>query len=160
MKDKVDDLIAFCGYYCADCMLFNSRIAKLAEQLGDEIDRSGFDRYFAVKSACADPLIEDVESFNDYQVFKKMLDVLVRQTCHTPCRSGGDGCGEECPIKRCVLERGLQGCWECGDYESCDKTDFVVPFWGDILRQNIELIKTHGLETWLEYRPAGYIWLK
>lgn len=160
VRDKIDTLIAYCGYYCLDCIKFNSRIAELAGQLMSEIDASSYDTYFEVKSACADEIIEELVSFAEYQVFKRVLEQLGGQGCYTPCRAGGDGCSAECPIKRCVLERGLQGCWECEEVASCDKADFVAPFWGDILLRNIELIREHGLEDWLEYRPKGYVWLK
>ena len=160
MKAEINDLVAYRGYYCADCIKFNSRIAALAGELATEMDRSSFDEYFEVKSSCATAAIEDVGSFRDYQVFKKVLNTLRNQACHTPCRSGEDGCGDECPIKLCVLEKGLRGCWECDDYESCDKAGFVAPFWGGILQRNIELIRRYGPEEWLAYRPKGYVWLE
>lgn len=160
METKINELIAFCGYYCGDCIKYKSEISKLADRLSIKINITEFPSYIKAKSECTDKHIEQTCTYRDFQTFRSVLDFIKTQQCNSPCRAGGDGCADACPVKDCVADKELQGCWECLEIETCHKTDFLTSFWGDILKKNIKLIKKHGLNNWLEYRPKGYIWMK
>ena len=37
------------------------------------------------------------------------------------CRSGGCPGADDCVNRRCSMERGLEGCWACGELDGCRK---------------------------------------
>ena len=160
MDTKIDERIALCGFYCGDCVKYRSDTALLAGELSKQIDAADFARYLHVKSKCTDSHIEKACTLPDFQIFRSVLDFISTQHCSTPCRAGGDGCSVNGPVKDCVVEKELQGCWECPENKTCDKAAFVTPIWGDTLKKNISLIQKHGIDKWLEFRPGGYIWME
>lgn len=151
MKDAEAKLTAYCGLYCGDCIRYKSKAAGLARDLKNELHGVKFDRYAEVKMA-------SVKELGHYEKCCQVLDAIIRLSCNTPCRSGGDGCLEPCEIKSCVQTKKLEGCWECGDFEGCSKFEFFGQFHGNAARENLKKIREHGLENWAKYRASFYIW--
>ena len=87
------------------------------------------------------------------------LKVISEIKCKIPCRLGGDGCGGACEIITCVKNKSHEGCWECNDFEECDKFDFLKPFHGDAPINNLRKIKEHGISNWAKNRDKCYPWL-
>jgi hypothetical protein len=148
---NVDELTAYCGLFCGDCIRYKNKYAPLARELSDALQKVKFDRYVAVKS------LYDVK-YKGYNEFEKFLQALIELQCNHGCRGGG--CPTlKCKIMECCQNRGLEGCWECGNLESCDKFDFLKPFHGDGPLRNLEKIKDLGLENWLKQGEKFYKWL-
>jgi hypothetical protein len=59
------------------------------------------------------------------------------------CRSGGGD--EECHQRVCCTGRGLQGCWQCGEFP-CDKGYFAEPAWQGLCRGFTQVIRDQGPE--------------
>jgi len=146
------ELTAYCGLYCGDCIRYRSRAIDLAEGLADELQKIKFDHYSQIKK-------DSVKEFEHYKEFREVLDAIARLECDVPCRAGGDGCLEPCEIKKCVRMKNFQGCWECNEFETCKKLDFLKPIHGETPRGNLRKIKEHGLQNWGKYKGKCYPWL-
>jgi hypothetical protein len=67
---------------------------------------------------------------------------MVRMRCNRGCRDGGGNPG--CKIRNCVTKKGLDGCWECDDYESCTKFAFLETVHGDACQKNLRRLAKNG----------------
>ena len=152
MTHQEIELTAYCGLYCGDCIRYKSRFADLARDLGDELQKVTFDKYAEAKSA-------SVKELGHYREFREVLDAMVKLKCDIPCRAGGDGCMQPCEIKACVQLKGLEGCWQCDEFEACGKFEFLNPICGDTPRENLRKINEYGLDAWAEHRGKYYAWL-
>lgn len=152
MTESDIDLTAYCGLYCGDCIRYKCKASDLALALSDELDRISMDNYAEVKSS-------HVKEFGKYKDMRAVLDVIMSLKCRVPCRLGGDGCRDICEIKRCVISKKIEGCWECNEFEECDKFEFLKPFHGDAPKTNLRKIKKYGLDKWCSHREKCYPWL-
>jgi hypothetical protein len=152
MSNSEVELTAYCGLYCGDCLRYRSKAAGLARDLLSELQAIRFDRYAEVKST-------SVKELKHYDECCQVLDAIVKLECDTPCRAGGDGCLQPCEIKTCVQSKKLEGCWECGEFEGCDKFEFFRPIHGDTTRENLRKIKKYDLDGWAKHRGKFYAWL-
>ena len=144
-------LTACCGLYCGDCIRYRSRFAYLAGALKEELERRAFAPYAEVKAG-------SVGELKHYEVFNGVLQAIAALSCDKPCRSGGDGCGQSCEIKKCAGVKGLEGCWQCREFEDCSKFAFLDPFHGNAPRENLRKINKYGLRRWARYRSRCYPW--
>ncbi len=154
MKNKSNpeaELTAYCGLYCGDCLRFRSKATQLAGDLMTELQAVQFDKYAEVKSSA----VKELENYNQCL---QVLNAIVKLGCDTPCKAGGDGCSKPCDIKTCVQTKQLEGCWECSEFERCDKFEFFKPIHGDTTRGNLRKIKEYGLNKWAEHREKFYAW--
>ncbi len=152
MKQNERELTAFCGLYCGDCIRYKCRASDLANELLHEIDKTHFTKYAHVKRT-------HMEEFENLNSLISLLKVISEIKCSTPCRSGGDGCGGTCEIKKCALSKKFEGCWECNECEQCNKFEFLKPFHGNAPKNNLRKIKQYGLDTWSSHREQCYPWL-
>lgn len=152
MSKQEISLTAYCGLYCGDCIRYRSIAADLARNLGNELQEVKFDKYAEVKSA-------SVKEFKHYKECLEVLGVIAKLKCDTPCRAGGDGRSNSCEIKKCVQSKDFEGCWECDEFEICEKFEFLKPFHGDTPQKNLRKIKEYGLDRWVEHREKFYLWL-
>jgi len=146
------ELTAYCGLYCGDCLRYRSKAVGSARNLLSELHEVQFDKYAKVKSAV-------VKELGHYEECCQVLDAIVKLGCDTPCRAGGDGCLQPCEIKTCVQSKKLEGCWECGEFERCNKFESFKLFHGDTTKENLRKIKKHGLSGWAKHRGKFYAWL-
>jgi hypothetical protein len=145
------DLTGYCGLYCADCIRYKCKASDLADELLDEVDNDHFRNYSNVKRA-------HTKEFENFDSLIASLKAISGIKCVTPCGAGGDGCGGSCKIIKCVKGMNLDGCWECKNFERCDKLDFLIPFHGDSIISNLRIIKKHGIAAWSKYRDKCYPW--
>lgn len=152
MAGSDQELTAYCGLFCGDCLRFHSKVSRLAAQLSEALEESRFEDYAKVKSA-------SVPEFRQYPEIIAGLTAMRQLHCGTPCRQGGDGCGKPCEIKACVQSKNLAGCWQCPDMAQCRKFDFLMPVCGEAPRKNLLKIREHGLKNWAPHREKYYPWL-
>jgi hypothetical protein len=151
MKHKVEDLTAFCGLYCEDCIRYRCTASDLAEELLNEIGKLQFAEYAKVKCTHRKEL-------NYFDSMVLCLRAISEIKCEVPCRLGGDGCPEPCEIIKCVKSKEIEGCWKCRNFEECDKLDVLRQFHGDAPINNLREIRKHGVSKWAEYRSKCYPW--
>ncbi|WP_027721024.1 DUF3795 domain-containing protein [Maridesulfovibrio zosterae] len=147
------DRTAYCGIYCPDCIHFKNDYSKLAKKLEDHLKDIEFDKYAEIDSPFG-------KGFKNWKKFSEVLATLANTKCNIPCRPGGGCSGVPCKIMNCCLEKNYEGCWECSDYEGCEKFDFLEPRCGQMPKSNIHEIKKNGMDCWPGRRHKFYIWQK
>ncbi len=53
---------------------------------------------------------------------------------------------------------GFEGCWECWCFMDCERLEFLKPFHGDTIINNLQKIKELGLDNWSQHRHKLYVW--
>jgi hypothetical protein len=131
--------IACCGLYCADCPNHSGVIADLARDLRKELRNYRFD-----KTAEALSGISLFREFQDYDKCYQVLGAMVKMRCSRTCRNGGGNPG--CKIRACTLKKTIEGCWECTDFESCEKLQYLSTNHGIAHIKNLKLINKKGID--------------
>jgi hypothetical protein len=139
------ELVAYCGLYCEDCFGYKGRIADLAKELRQELRQEKFGIM-----AKGIPFKE----FDHYDECYGVLGALVRLRCKNGCRSGGGN--PFCPVRKCSQKKGYDGCWECSEFESCSKLDFLRVNHGDAHVKNLRKLKKQGIKGFLQGKRDWY----
>ena len=139
MKDK--DLIAYCGLYCGDCLNYKDEIADLARDLRKKLREEKFNRV-------SQGLSKFFKEFKNYEQCYEVLGAMVRLRCKRACRGGGGP--PSCKIRNCCPKKNIQGCWECEEFETCEKLDFLKPIHGDAHLKNLGKLEKQGIDKFLE----------
>jgi len=135
------DLLAFCGLYCGDCPAYKAEIADLSGDLRQKLQEQDFDRVSQVLS-------EAEKGYKNYPQFSEVLDLLVNLRCQKTCRERVEP--TSCLMRGCCLEKGIKGCWECEEFETCTKLDSLKPLRKDAHIQNLMIIKKKGVVDFLK----------
>jgi hypothetical protein len=143
-------LVAYCGLYCGDCPMHRGKIADMARDLRKELRQSKFDK-----------TAEDLSTFSFFDIFKnypqcyEVLGAMVKLRCGKVCKDGGGP--PFCKIRKCCQKKGIQGCWECDEFETCEKLDFLKPGHGLAHIKNLKKIKTKGVAEFLKGEKHWYL---
>jgi hypothetical protein len=106
-QSQITDLVAPCGLHCEKCLAFQGgEIHELSSRLA-ELLGSNFKTY-AKRFQGMNPV------FDGYEEFRDLLEFMGQGTCRG-CRSGGS-LFHQCPIQMCVMERGIDFCYQCEDF--------------------------------------------
>ncbi len=108
MIDQAQDLIAYCSLNCAKCFGYKMTVSEVAKNLRREL------RAAKLKGAW-----KEIPFLGEYEPFKKSLDGLAALRCPEACRGGGGP--PWCKIRKCCQKKGFDGCWECTEFETCNK---------------------------------------
>ncbi len=132
------DLIAYCGLYCGDCFARQGKIADLSRDLRKELRTAKFDR-----------LVEGMpfKEFKHYKEGYAVLGALVRLRCKNICRGGGGN--PYCKIRKCCQKRGIEGCWHCHEYETCNKIGELEKSHVGANVKNLKILKKKGAEAFI-----------
>jgi len=141
--DKAE-MTAYCGLYCGDCPFHRGTIPDLARDLRKELRKARFD-----KAAEVIPFMDE----DKYREAYEFMGSLVKLRCRG-CRTGGRS--RFCEVARCAVKKGYRGCWECEDFTSCGKMDFLAHVHGDGHLRNLRKIKRVGIDRWVEEGPLWY----
>jgi hypothetical protein len=141
MKEN-EDLIAYCGLYCGDCHGYQQKIPDLARDLRKELRKSKYQKFADFLSTHSFG-----QSFRDYDKCYQVLGAMVKFRCHKGCRSGGGP--PFCKIRNCCQKNGFVGCWECTEFESCDKLDFLRPVHDEGHIKNLKILHKKGAEDFI-----------
>jgi hypothetical protein len=153
LTEKDEHLITYCGLYCGDCFGHKGTIADLARDLRKELRDAHFDK-------TAESL-SNVPFFKEYKHYKECYEVLgamVRFRCNKVCRDGGGP--PFCKMRKCCQNKGTQGCWECADFETCEKLDFLKPAHGDAHIKNLKKIQKKGIKAFITNERQWYSAIK
>ena len=138
MDDK-RKLLAYCGLYCGDCAGYSQDIAKAAEQLKEQLEKYKF--HLTVKAMFS-------EQFKNYDEFKKNLNFLTQMKCPAVCTQRDD---TKCNVWHCCRDKGFAGCYECDEFENCDKIKNALGnIFFDACIANLRQIKEMGVDAWIE----------
>ncbi len=135
------DLIGYCGLYCGDCFNYKGEIADLARDLRKKLREAKFD-------VVSQGLSKYFKEFKNYEQCYEVLGAMVRLRCKRACRVGGGN--PSCKPRICCQKKNIIGCWECGEFETCAKLDFLKPIHGDANLKNLRKLKKQGADSFLE----------
>ncbi|MCK4387126.1 MAG: DUF3795 domain-containing protein [Dehalococcoidia bacterium] len=141
MSEQDKNLIAYCGLYCGDCINHKGEIADLARDLRKKLREAKFDRV-------AQGLSNFFKEFKNYQQCYEVLGAMVRLRCKRACRNGGGP--PVCKIRNCCQKKNIPGCWECEEFETCEKLDFLKPIHEDAHLKNLRKMRKQGVNKFLE----------
>jgi len=153
MNNQSNEMIAYCGLFCNDCVRYRSKLTESAGTLLIELEKRKFSDYVEVKR-------EFDNAFKDYPVFLTVLKKIIELECKEPCRKGGGCSAFDCRIVKCCVEKKQEGCWECGQLLSCDKFDFLKPFHGDTPKNNCVDLRDNGFDDFDPRKEPFYLWDK
>lgn len=136
-----EEMVACCGLYCGNCFNYKGEIADMARDLRKILREAKFDR-------TSQGLAKFFKDFKDYETCYRVLGAMVRLRCKKACRNGGGN--PVCKIRLCCQKKGITGCWECEELETCGKMDFLKPIHGDANIKNLRKIKKTGIKYFLE----------
>jgi len=74
--------------------------------------------------------------------------------CRKGCKDGGGP--PFCKMRNCCQKKGYQGCWECEDFETCEKLNFLVPVHGRAHIKNLMNLKRKGVKEFLKGKRYWY----
>ena len=151
MSETTEELIAYCGLYCKDCIRYRNSIMERAQALMDALTDGDFERYVTIKRNTS-------RTFEKYDRFMEVLRGITQLRCDHSCRVAGGCSSFDCQILRCCREKRYEGCWECGQLDACDKFEFLEALHGGTPKENCSLIRQHGLSKFEEKRYPFYIW--
>ena len=138
--------IAYCGLYCGDCFSYRGTIPDMARDLRKELRKAKFARL-------ADGLSREVSFFKVFEAYPACYEVLgamVKMRCKKGCRDGGGN--PYCAMRKCAQRKSIEGCWECDEFEDCEKLAFLEPMHGDEHLKNLRRIRRRGVPAFLESR--------
>jgi hypothetical protein len=136
-------LIAYCGLYCGDCFGYKNKVADLARDLRKELRDSRFKRFADFSATTGFGKV-----YKDYDACYEVLGAMVKFRCRRGCRAGGGN--PQCKIRNCVHKKGLEGCWECSEFEECKKLDFLCGVHDDAHLKNLRILARKGPEEFVE----------
>ena len=133
------DMVAYCGLYCGDCVGYRGKVADLARDLRKELRQAKFDKTAEFLST-----VPFFEAFKHYDECYEMLGALVKFRCKKGCRNGGGP--PFCKMRKCCQKKGIDGCWQCDEFETCEKLDFLKPSHGEAHLKNLRILKKKGID--------------
>ena len=141
MGKENEALIAYCGLYCAECFNYKGKIADLARDLRKELRKAKFD-------TATQGLSKYFKDFKDYDTCYRVLGAMVKLRCKRSCHDGGGN--PMCKVRICCQNRGLTGCWQCAEFETCKRLDFLKPIHQDAHLKNLRKLKKAGVDEFLK----------
>jgi hypothetical protein len=136
------DLIAYCGLYCGECFGYRGKIPDLARDLRKELRQAKFERTAEFMST-----ISFFEVLKNYRQCYDVLGQLVKLRCKKSCKGGGGP--PFCKMRICCQKKGIEGCWQCDDFETCEKLDFLKPVHLDAHLKNLRKLRKQGVDKFL-----------
>lgn len=136
-----EELITCCGLYCGDCFMYHDKVASLAGELDKELKDANFKKYADVFAQ-----YPFSEVFKKYDDFVEILETLKGIKC-VGCRKRESQ--PICKIRTCCEEKKITGCWECEEFHTCNKLDFLQETHGDAVLKNLDILKEKGVDAFL-----------
>lgn len=140
MSNKTESnkkIIAYCGLYCGDCFNRQGKIADLARDLRKELRKYNF-------SEVSKGLAKYFKDLKNYDVCYQTLRAMVRLRCNHCCVEGGGN--PMCKIRKCCQKNKIKGCWQCNNFEKCNKFAFLKSIHKDANIKNLRRIKKEGID--------------
>jgi hypothetical protein len=141
--------IAYCGLCCSNCFIHVGKVADLARDLRKELREAKLD-----KSAEALSEIPFLNVLKGYNTCYEVLGALVKFRCKKTCRRGGGP--PSCQIRNCCKKKGIDGCWQCDEFQSCQKLEFLSKGHGDAHIRNLRTLSKKGTSAFLAGKPLWY----
>ena len=142
--------VAYCGLYCAECPNYTGIIADSARDLRKELRKYRFDKTAEFLST-----LSFFKEFKKYSECYEVLGAMVKLRCNKTCQNGGGN--PFCKIRKCCEKKKIDGCWDCIDFEKCDKLKFLEANHGKAHIKNLRIIKNKGIKEFINGEKFWYI---
>jgi len=146
---KKTDLIGYCGLYCGDCAGQTQTVANLARDLRKELRHHRFGQMADMLAKV--PIFKE---FKDYDKCYNLLGTMMKMRCKKACR--GNGGPPKCKIRQCSRKKKLMGCWQCDDFQTCEKLKFLEMHHGVAHLKNLRKLKKQGPAAFLKGKRYWY----
>ncbi len=167
--------VSACGLTCCDCLFYKKEFFEAARTMKRLMAEYGFGLFFNALSnreksdeiatqlgldgAQLEGLLRVFERMPD---FAKVLDGFVAVECRHTCREK-NGCSiggtpHQCAALKCVNSKGLDGCWKCAEYRTCDKLAFQKAKYGRTVVENLSRLAREGTSTLKSRGNQYYEW--
>jgi hypothetical protein len=146
---KKQDLIAYCGLYCGDCVGQTQTVANLARDLRKELRRNRFDKMAEMMAK-----VPFFKEFENYDKCYSLLGAMMKLRCTKACR--GNGGPPDCGVRNCAREKKLDGCWQCDDFPTCEKLKFLETNHGVAHLKNLRKLKRQGPAEFVKGKKHWY----
>ena len=123
--------------------MHQGKLADLAHDLRKELRQTKFEKQAEILSK-----FSFFKTLKNYQQCYDILGTLVRFRCKRACRKGGGS--PFCKMRICCQKKGIKGCWECFEFETCEKLNFLKPVHNDAHLKNLRIINKQGTKKFLE----------
>lgn len=143
------DEIGYCGLHCGGCPL-RSGVASASSADLHKAQRKTAHRS-QQEALAAIPFLKVLAGC---PVCLKTAGNHVVMHCPQSCREGGGN--PSCGIRLCCKMRHLDGCWQCGCFESCRHLQSLVPAHGTAHIRNLAVIRDSGIEEFLAGEKQWY----
>lgn len=107
--ENVKNPIGFCGIWCGSCVVGNGALREMAKRFRQTTDGYGLREW-------APPGL-------DYDEFSGGLDAIMGLPVCPGCLKGGGR--DNCEIRACALERGIEDCTQCREFGECQHVKIV-----------------------------------
>lgn len=174
-----EKLVCPCGLTCCDCLFYKTEIYDAANQLKDLLEKHNLVKFLTI---CSRPESLEVlgehlgvengqvensfsssfETFKHLPEFMTVLDGLINLQCKSTCKEVG-GCSiggnkHECKALQCIRAKGYEGCWQCDEFETCDKLSMLKRNYGYVIEENLKIIKEKGASAVESRGDKYYAW--
>lgn len=129
-----ENLVAFCGLYCRDCVYYKNIFGLRAKDLLNDVEKNEW-----VKMVW-----ESLEAPFDVDNFVEGLSWLASSPGCPGCLAGAGW--PACPIRGCAKDKSVRGCFDCNGYPCPTVSTEAAAH----QREFIEQIKDAGLEKYIK----------
>jgi hypothetical protein len=147
-KRDGEEMLAYCGFYCGDCLGHTGVIAEAAKDFKMVLEKYKFER----TAKCIFP-----DQLKEYDRFFAELLFMTHLKCPFICRVRKEDIS--CEVRRCCISKGFYACYDCDDFEGCDKLKALMDglHYNSIIK-NLKAIKTMGLKEWIRKGKKHHYW--
>lgn len=168
-----------CGLTCCDCLFYKKEIYETAQKLQKLIEQHELDKFLTMCSnkrnweaigghlglnedQIWDGIGKHYDSFKLIPEFMNVLGSIIKLQCKTTCKETG-GCSvggstHECVALKCIKSKEYDGCWQCSEFENCDKLKFLKNNYGYVINDNLRIVKENGIEAVKSRGNKYYSW--
>lgn len=168
-----------CGLTCCDCLFYKREVFETAQKFKETIKKYDFDKFLMILSqsnswkflgehfhlsekSAWDKFGKYFDSFKQIPEFLNILDNIIEIQCKTTCNEAG-GCSfggstNECNTLKCIKSKGFDGCWQCGEFEFCDKLQLLKRNYGHVIEENLKTVKNKGINAVESHGDKYYAW--
>ena len=114
----------------------------MARDLRKELRQAKFDRIAQTMSESSFFAV-----YKNYPQCYEVLGAMVKFRCKRGCRDGGGP--PFCKIRTCCQKKGIDGCWQCDEFETCKNLDFLKQSHQDAHLKNLRILRKAGIDSFL-----------
>jgi hypothetical protein len=138
------------------------RISQLDKFLNLIIRNKGWNGIASHLGQDSSAIEKHFRSFDKLPAFMEVLEGIINLQCKTTCQESG-GCSiggvtHKCEALKCINEKGLEGCWQCGEFKNCEKLSFLRKNYGETIDGNLKIIKNEGVGAVKSRGNEYYAW--